>query len=301
MFGELYLHCNYLFVFFFFVDGYLKHHVAVRTPLLLSGSYSLGEFEGTNCRPVFADVALNTAVVTVCRKMLVVGGDDGRIRLLDPRLRSTSVEHVLKAHTGPVQALAVTPTDGVKVCFVFSRQFLFLCRPGCLINVSVALAPSSHPAALQKTKAQAWLAPPAVRVPSYQATRGYRQQRVKVNELTTERKITRKGAMHRGQARRTKGKSLFESRRARMRKQTALGGGAHEVDGRNDLRKQSATCHPSKSVRRRPDPTGPNPPPPPQFQTVILPQRSSKMVPRPAPTQDGPPTLRIFSFARSYP
>lgn len=49
------------------------------------------------------------------RAMLAVGGDDGRIRLLDPRLRSVSVEHVLKAHTGPVQAVAVTPTDGVKV------------------------------------------------------------------------------------------------------------------------------------------------------------------------------------------
>lgn len=47
--------------------------------------------------------------------MLAVGGDDGRIRLLDPRLRTASVEHVLKAHTGPVQAVAVTPTDGVKV------------------------------------------------------------------------------------------------------------------------------------------------------------------------------------------
>ncbi|CAN0469929.1 unnamed protein product, partial [Hapterophycus canaliculatus] len=41
--------------------------------------------------------------------------DDGHIRLLDPRLRSASVEHVLKAHTGPVQALAIIPTDGVKV------------------------------------------------------------------------------------------------------------------------------------------------------------------------------------------
>ncbi|CAN0300729.1 unnamed protein product, partial [Ectocarpus sp. 4 AP-2014] len=50
--------------------------------------------------------------------MLTVGGNDGRIRLLDPRLRSTSVEHVLEAHTGPVQAVAVTPTDGVKIVSV---------------------------------------------------------------------------------------------------------------------------------------------------------------------------------------
>eukprot|EP00752_Nemacystus_decipiens_P004347 g3971.t1 len=50
--------------------------------------------------------------------MLAVGCDDGRIRLLDPRLRSGSVEHVLKAHTGPVQAVAVTPTDGVKIVSV---------------------------------------------------------------------------------------------------------------------------------------------------------------------------------------
>lgn len=47
--------------------------------------------------------------------MLAVGGNDGRIRLLDPRLRNVSVEHVLEAHTGPVQSVAVTPTDGVKV------------------------------------------------------------------------------------------------------------------------------------------------------------------------------------------
>lgn len=57
--------------------------------------------------------------------MLAVGGEDGRIRLLDPRLRSASVEHVLKAHTGPVQAVAVTPTDGVKVPteFIPARSF----------------------------------------------------------------------------------------------------------------------------------------------------------------------------------
>lgn len=47
--------------------------------------------------------------------MLAVGGEDGRIRLLDQRLRSSKVEHILEAHTGPVQALAVTPTDGLKV------------------------------------------------------------------------------------------------------------------------------------------------------------------------------------------
>lgn len=51
--------------------------------------------------------------------MLAVGGNDGNIRLLDPRLRSTAVEHLLTAHTGPVQALAVTPTDGLKVCSFF--------------------------------------------------------------------------------------------------------------------------------------------------------------------------------------
>lgn len=51
--------------------------------------------------------------------MLAVGGNDGNIRLLDPRLRSTAVEHLLTVHTGPVQALAVTPTDGLKVCSFF--------------------------------------------------------------------------------------------------------------------------------------------------------------------------------------
>lgn len=47
--------------------------------------------------------------------MLVAGCEDGQLRLLDPRLRSASVEHVLKAHTGPVSDVAVTPTDGAKV------------------------------------------------------------------------------------------------------------------------------------------------------------------------------------------
>lgn len=60
--------------------------------------------------------------------MLAVGGNDGRIRLLDPRLRSTSVEHVLEAHTGPVQAMAVTPTDGVKVSddVISDKKFCFV-------------------------------------------------------------------------------------------------------------------------------------------------------------------------------
>lgn len=59
--------------------------------------------------------------------MLAVGGNDGRIRLLDPRLRSTSVEHVLEAHTGPVQAVAVTPTDGVKVSDGVKVILCFIC------------------------------------------------------------------------------------------------------------------------------------------------------------------------------
>lgn len=47
--------------------------------------------------------------------MLAVGGQDGHIRLFDPRLRSSTPEHTLKAHTGPIQAMAITPTDGLKV------------------------------------------------------------------------------------------------------------------------------------------------------------------------------------------
>lgn len=63
----------------------------------------------------FSSLFLGAVRAVRARAMLAVGCDDGRVRLLDPRLRSGSVEHVLKAHTGPVQALAVTPTDGVKV------------------------------------------------------------------------------------------------------------------------------------------------------------------------------------------
>ena len=53
------------------------------------------------------DVKSATQCISQAGMYMAVGGQDGNVRLLDSRLRSSVVQHTLSAHTGPVLDLCL--------------------------------------------------------------------------------------------------------------------------------------------------------------------------------------------------
>jgi WD40 repeat protein len=83
------------------------------------------------------DVSSPTVCVRASDSQLAVAGADGKVRLLDSRLRSQSVVHAFDAHTGPVRDLCLQP-DGLTMltCGVISRPVNPF-DPKSPVNVSI--------------------------------------------------------------------------------------------------------------------------------------------------------------------
>ena len=82
-----------------------------------SGAYSYIYDLNSLSKPIFA---YNTVAATICCKTndgglyIAVGGADGKIRLLDGKLRTNNILHTLDGYSGIVNDIAVE-TDGVNL------------------------------------------------------------------------------------------------------------------------------------------------------------------------------------------
>lgn len=95
-------------------------HILVGTSSNFAYVYDINVLDGD---PLLAyDVCVSTVCVRASSTHLALAGADGKVRLLDSRLRNMSVVHTFDAHTGPVRDLCLLP-DGVTMltCGVISR------------------------------------------------------------------------------------------------------------------------------------------------------------------------------------
>lgn len=98
-------------------------HLIVGTNTSAAYAYDINVFGG---EPLLEYDTGSPAAATVCVRAsdahLALAGADGKVRLLDTRLRSRGVQHTLEAHSGPVRDMCLQP-DGVTMltCGVISR------------------------------------------------------------------------------------------------------------------------------------------------------------------------------------
>ena len=95
-------------------------HILVGTSSNFAYMYDINVLDGD---PLLVyDVCCPTVCVRASEAHLAVAGTDGKVRLLDSRLRNMNVTHTFDAHTGPVRDLCLQP-DGVTMltCGMVSR------------------------------------------------------------------------------------------------------------------------------------------------------------------------------------
>lgn len=100
-------------------------HLIVGTDSSAAYAYDLNIFGGEPLLVYDTGSAAATVCVRASDAHLALAGADGKVRLMDTRLRSTGVQHTLDAHSGPVRDVCLLP-DGVTMltCGVISRPVI---------------------------------------------------------------------------------------------------------------------------------------------------------------------------------
>lgn len=87
----------------------MPSHVITGTKKNIALAYDLTTFGN---KPLLTyDVKCATECITQGGMYMAAGGNDGKVRLLDTRLRSSVVQHTLNAHTGPVLDVCLQPNE----------------------------------------------------------------------------------------------------------------------------------------------------------------------------------------------
>ena len=87
----------------------LPSHAIAGTNKNIALAYDLSTF---NEKPLLTyDVKVASETVVQEGSHLAIGGNDGKVRLLDGRLRSSTVQHTMNAHSGPILDICIQPND----------------------------------------------------------------------------------------------------------------------------------------------------------------------------------------------